>query len=86
MRRDLVTWTFALGVTLIVLLSFTPAFAYTARELLGERSISANCDKVTRICTLSQDDLEWVVDRTELLTKIAEQNARQLKNCGVKGV
>lgn len=86
MRRDLVTWTFALGVTLIVLLSFTPAFAYTAKELLGERDVAINCNKETRICTVAQDDLEWMAGRDQLMHGLLQQTAQQLKNCGVKGV
>ena len=86
MRRDLVTWTFALGVTLIVLLSFTPAFAYTAKELLGDGDVPINCDNKTRVCTIAQDDLEWMVGRDRLMHGILEQTAQQLKNCGVKGV
>ena len=86
MRRDLVTWTFALGVTLIVLLSFTPAFAYTVKELLGDRNVPINCNKETRVCTIAQDDLEWMASRDQLMHELLERTANQLKQCGVKGV
>lgn len=86
MRRDLVHWTFALGVAFIVILSFTPAFGYSASELLGERNVSVDCNEKTRVCTVPQDDMEWIINRDRLMHSLLERAGAQLHRCGVKGV
>lgn len=85
MRRDLVGWTFALAVSLVVLLSFVPAFAYTNAELLDSREVNFDCDK-QGVCKLSKADLEYIVGRDRLLTQMVEYAARQLRTCGGRGV
>lgn len=86
MRRDFVYWVFALAIGVALAAAFIPALAYTPKELLGDRDVPINCDNKTRVCTIAQDDLEWMVGRDRLMHGILEQTAQQLKNCGVKGV
>lgn len=86
MRRDLVGWSFALAVAIVVALSFVPAFAYTPQELLDAREVHFDCDKKTKVCSMSEDDLRYMVERDALLTQLLERVAVQLKNCGVKGI
>lgn len=82
MRRDLVGWTFALAVIVVIALAFVPAMAYTTDELLKGRDDVFDCPEGKEVCTVKRKDVEWVLRRDMLLNKLLEHAAAQYQKCG----
>lgn len=82
MRRDLVGWTFALAVVVVIALAFVPAMAYTPEELLKGRQDVFDCPEGKEVCTVKRKDVEWVLRRDMLLNKLLEHAAAQYQKCG----
>ena len=66
-------------IYLLVFLAASAANAYTPEELLGQRDVNVDCKE--SVCTVSKDDLEWMVNRDRLLTLMAQKAYVQLQSC-----
>lgn len=86
MRRDVVGWTLALAGLAVLAIGVVPSFAYSPAELLSDKDVAIDCDDKTKVCKVSQADLEWMFNRDKLLTRMLSLAGQQLKACGVKGV
>jgi hypothetical protein len=77
---------FAVAALAVLAISMIPVFAYTPLELLSDKDVAIDCDEKTKVCKVSQADLEWMFNRDKLLNRMLGLAGQQLRNCGVKGV
>ncbi len=67
---------------LIALLAFLalPVYAYSPEELMGERQISPPSCK-DGVCTMAEDDLQFITQRGRLMEEVAQRLYRKLQTC-----
>lgn len=78
MRRDYVSWALALAAGLLLCVGI--AWAFTPQELMGERVITPPSCK-DGVCTMAEDDLQFVMQRGRLMEEVAQRLYRKLQTC-----
>ena len=79
-------WGFAMRSILFLAALAFPAYAYTPEQLLSHRDIAFKCDEATKVCTVAQDDFEYMINRDRLLAELVSRLYDRVQSCqGIRG-
>lgn len=80
MRRDPVSISLILLAFVALVVGATSVMAFTPEELMGERTLTPPVCK-DGVCTMKQDDLEFIFQRGRLMEEVANRLFKKVQAC-----